>query len=87
MKKKLISYFTILSILTSPFLYSDGEDPFIDEELQEELFNRGRIVGEEPQDIIQAQKRARWTNWSMALTSVAAGVTALVLVKQHHNHK
>lgn len=80
--KKWISFVTICSILTSPFLCAE-EIFYTDED--ESIFNRGKFVGQENQDYLRAQQREKTKNWSIALGSTAIGIATLILVKQNHN--
>lgn len=86
--KKFSSYFILFSLLFSPLASYAQEDEdtvyYTDED--DDLFNRGKFVGEESNAYILAQKRERNRNWMIAIGTTAIGVAALVLTSNHHQH-
>lgn len=89
MKKNCITFFTLLSILFSPTLaQADGSSEaeecceveavpsYFDDD--EDLFNRGTLVGVEDDSWLRARRRQRYKNWGFALAATAAGVVTLI---------
>ncbi|NGX59214.1 MAG: hypothetical protein KR126chlam3_00361 [Chlamydiae bacterium] len=81
--KKIISILTLCSFLTVNCLSAHEEIYYTDED--DELFNRGKFVGEENQDWLKAIRRERNKNWAIALGTTAVGIATLFLVGQHHS--
>lgn len=80
MIKKLIGCLLLCNFLTAheEVFYTDEDD---------ELFNRGKFVGEENQDYIRARKRERNTNWAITLGTTAIGIATVILVGKNHTPK
>lgn len=83
--KRFISVLLLCSFLAPNFLVAQDEVFYTDED--DELFNRGKFVGEENRDYLRARQRERTKNWSIALSSIAIGVATLVLVAKNHDGK
>lgn len=81
--KKFISSLLILSFISPQLLLSQDEVFYTDED--EDLFNRGKFVGQENKDYLRAQQRERTKNWSIALGSIVVGITTLILVAKNHD--
>ncbi len=90
--KKLFTYLILFSFFFCRIGAFAQEDSCVPEDsevfytdIDDELFNRGKFVGQETNDYLRRQKRARNTNWAIALGSTAIGVAVLVFVG--HNHE
>ncbi len=87
--KKTTTLLTLLALFCNAIpcmAHEDLDDPVVyytDED--DELFNRGRFVGVETDEMIRARNKVRNKNWSIALGSTAVGVATLVLVGINHN--
>lgn len=82
MKKK---FFTLLTLLSFTFAQSGSahEETFYYDE-DEEYFNQGTVVGQDTGEYERAVRRTKMRNWTVAVGSVALGITTLVLVGKNH---
>lgn len=87
--KKITTFFTLLAFLfnAAPCVAHVGEeDPVIlysDDE--DEIFNRGSIVGIESDEMIRARNRIRNRNWALAITSTIVGAAAMAFIGVNHD--
>ena len=83
--KKFIGLFTIMGLVFSSGIYAhEIEDEVYYTEDDDELFNRGKFVGEESNEYQMRIRRERNKNWAIALTSTAVGIATVVLVGKNH---
>ena len=81
--KKYICYLILCSFLSTNCLVAHDEIFYTDED--DELFNRGKFVGQENKDYFREQKRARSKNWAFAVGAAVLGTVTLYLVSQNHD--
>lgn len=86
--KRFYILLTLLSLSFSPFAHAQesdftDEDTFFTDE-DDELFNRGKFVGQESDEWLKARRFERNKNWAIAITTTALGVATGVLVGQQH---
>lgn len=79
--KKIIGYLTLSSLLFSPILaFAHDEDEVYYSDEDDELFNRGKFVGQENDAYLKQRRYDRNKNWAIAIGTTAVGVATLILV-------
>ena len=83
--KQFFATLTILSLFFSPLAVGqeqDDEQVFYTDE-DDDLFNKGKFVGQETDQYLVQIRRRKAQNWGIALGTTALGVAALLLSAKH----